>query len=161
MADFLEAQAAQETGNFRSVSSWNFANITGEYQGKYRVRGDKDAQGRPIKQKFRAYDIPEQGVTDMLDLLRSSYPEAYKAHSIEEFTEGLVHGRGGRRWAEDPGYREHVKSHYKAKPAMGMGNVSRPVYGNTRVDVNVNAPSSADTTVQTSRTPGAPNTQGR
>ena len=45
---------------------------------------------------------------------------------------------------------------YRADPMTG--NMSRPLYGNTRVDVNVNSPASADTTVQTSRTPGAPNT---
>ena len=67
-------------------------------------------------------------------------------------------GKGGRRWAEDLEYRKHVKSHYKVKPAPMSGTVSRSLFGNTKVDVTVNAPSSADTTVQTSRTPGAPNT---
>ena len=161
LAGFLEAQVAQETGNMRSVSSWNFGNITGEYKGKYKVRPDKDRFGRPIAQKFRVYESPQEGISDMLDLLKSSYPEAYGAHTIDEYTAGLVHGKGGRRWAEDPAYREHVKSQYRVKPAPMSGTVSRSLFGNTKVDVTVNAPSSADTTVQTSRTPGAPNTMPR
>lgn len=156
MEEFLVAQAKQETANFGSVSSWNFGNITGEYQGRYKVRGDKDAQGRPIRQKFRAYQSADESVMDMLDLLKRRYPSAYGAHSIEEYSEGL------RGWAADPQYAAHVRERFKKTTASPMtGNVSRPVYGNTRVDVNVNAPASADTTVQTSRTPGAPNTASR
>jgi hypothetical protein len=153
MADFLEAQAIQETGGFKSVSNWNFGNITGEYKGKYRVRGDTDAQGRPIRQKFRAYENPDESIIDMLNLLQKRYPKAYGAHSIEEYSEGL------KGWAADPSYATHVKQRYMASPTTGKA--SRPVYGNTRVDVNVNSPASADTTVQTSRTPGAPNTGSR
>lgn len=155
MADFLEAQAIQETGGFKSVSSWNFGNITGEYKGKYRVRGDTDAQGRPIRQKFRAYENPDEAVIDMLDLLQRRYPKAYGAHTIEEYSEGL------KGWAADPSYAPHVRQHFKGRSSPMTGNISRPVYGNTKVDVNVNAPASADTTVQTSRTPGAPNTGSR
>lgn len=159
MADFLEAQAAQETANFKSVNGWNFGNITGEYKGKYRVRGDKDAQGRPIQQKFRVYQGADESVRDMLDLLQSSYPEAYGAKTIDEYTGGLTHGRGGRRWAEDPGYMAHVKGAYHpSRRVQPMTGGERAVYGsNPEVKMTVRNETTGQLDLQSMKTQGAPN----
>ena len=163
--DFLLAQAAQETGFGRSVRGFNYFNITAGkgYQGASRLGLDKDAQGRTITQRFRTYENPEEAFEDAAKLMERRYSGTIGAEDIETYSRGL------KGWAADPQYAAHVRERYfeiqksreKMKASAMTGNANRAVYGNTRVDVNVNAPASADTMVQTSRTPGAINTMPR
>jgi len=95
----------------------NYGNITtGEaWEGRSNVRGDHDAEGKPIEQNFRSYDSTHHFVNDYVSLLKRQYPTAYKElvspnFNIDRFTSGLVDGKF--KYATDPKYKEKVKGTY-------------------------------------------------
>ena len=160
--DFLIAHAAQETGWGRNVHDSNYFNITGAYNGMSSMRGDTDASGRRISQRFRAYSNPQQSFDDLGDLISRRYSGAMGQTDIMGYGEALRSGG----YAADPGYASHIRERYlelrRSRNSIvgGMGNssVSGTTYGNTQVRVNVNNNSSAQAEVQVSRMGGASNT---
>jgi hypothetical protein len=111
------AQLGQESGWSPKIKDFNYGNITtgSSWRGPYSVRGDKDAEGNPIQQKFRSYQSPEAFVTDYLDLLKTSYPRSYRElfsdkFNIDNFVSGLLYGK--RRYAEDRQYDTKLKATY-------------------------------------------------
>lgn len=109
-------------GQFVNESGWkssaerhgyNYGNITAgsSWDGKIMQRGDHDAEGNPIVQNFRVYGSADEFVDDYLNLLKTSYPDAYKALSADEFdintfTDSLTTGK--RKYAVDPVYKQKV-----------------------------------------------------
>lgn len=111
------AQMALEKG-WKTPEDFNFGNITtgGVWKGPSVIRGDKDAYGRKINQRFRMYGSPKEFMDDYLSLLKHQYPEAYnELHSddfdVDRFTTGLVGGK--IKYAEAPDYKERVKEIYQ------------------------------------------------
>lgn len=111
------AQMALEKG-WKTPADYNFGNITtgGAWRGPSVVRGDTDAYGRKITQKFRMYGSPKEFMDDYLTLLKNQYPEAYnELHSddfnVDRFTTGLVGGKF--KYAEAPDYKEKLKEVYQ------------------------------------------------
>ena len=160
--DFLIAHAAQETGWGRNVHDSNYFNITGAYHGMSSMRGDTDASGRRIRQRFRAYSNTQQSFDDLGDLISRRYSGAMGQTDIMGYGEALR--RGG--YAADPSYAAHIRERYselrrsRGPIVGGMGNssVSGTTYSNAQVRVNVNNNSSAQAEVQVSRMGGASNT---
>lgn len=105
---FLVAHAAQETGWGQGVHDNNYFNITGSYQGKGRPRGDTNAAGKRITQKFRMYDSPEQSFSDLADLLERRYKGVRGAGTALDYGSALKAGG----YAEDPGYAKHIAERY-------------------------------------------------
>lgn len=105
---FLVAHAAQETGWGKGVHDNNYFNITGSYHGKARARGDTNAAGKKITQKFRVYDSPEQSFSDLADLLERRYKGVRGARDALSYGSALKAGG----YAEDPGYAKHIAERY-------------------------------------------------
>lgn len=110
------SQMGLEKG-WKLPKDFSFGNITagGSWTGPVQVRPDKDAQGRPITQKFRSYDSPKAFVDDYMKLLRTQYPDAYAAlhddeFDVNKFTAGLVGGK--YKYAQDPKYQDNVSKVY-------------------------------------------------
>ena len=113
-------------GQFINESGWqtkaltrgyNYGNIIAgsAWDGKIMQRGDHDAEGNPILQNFRVYGSTDEFFNDYLDLIKSSYPQAYAAlvaptFSIETFTDGLTSGK--RKYATNPAYKSLVTKMY-------------------------------------------------
>ena len=112
------AQMGLETG-WKTPPDFNYGNITtgSSWTGAYRVRGDKDARGNPIQQKFRSYDSAKAFVDDYLQLLQNRYPKAYEAiksdkFDIDNFSTGLVGGT--YKYAEDPEYMNKIRNTFRS-----------------------------------------------
>ncbi|BBL75392.1 glycoside hydrolase family 73 protein [Methylomagnum ishizawai] len=103
-ADVLMAHAAQETGWGKHVHDNNLFNITGSYHGQSVVRGDTDATGKRIGQRFKVYGSIDESFEDLADLLSRKYPGAVGAKSAYEY--GAALKKGG--YAADPGYAKHI-----------------------------------------------------
>lgn len=116
---FLVAHAAQETGWGRGVHDNNYFNITGTYQGKGRPRGDTNAAGRKITQKFRMYDSPEESFSDLADLLERRYKGVRGAKDALAY--GTALKAGG--YAEDPGYAKHIAERYAELKKLAPGGL--------------------------------------
>jgi hypothetical protein len=70
----VAAQAAHESGYGKSaawLAGWNFGNLTAgsSWDGATVGGGDRDADGNPITQTFRAYPSLAAAVSDFFDLL--------------------------------------------------------------------------------------------
>lgn len=107
--ELIIAQAAQETGFGSHVHDNNFFNLTAgkSWTGKTRVRNDRDANGRPVKHVFRAYDTAQEAFDDYAKMIQAQWPKAMGAKDVESFDAGLAAGVKGR-WAEDRNYGEHI-----------------------------------------------------
>lgn len=112
------AQMGLERG-WKAPSDYNYGNITagGSWAGTVNVRGNTDAKGNKITQRFRVYGSAKEFVDDYIALLRQSYPQAYSEllsdnFDIDRFTSGLVDGK--RKYAEDPSYKSKVKRVYNS-----------------------------------------------
>ncbi|SMF93895.1 Flagellum-specific peptidoglycan hydrolase FlgJ [Methylomagnum ishizawai] len=103
-ADVLMAHAAQETGWGKHVHDNNLFNITGSYHGQSVVRGDTDAAGNRISQRFKVYGSIDESFEDLADLLSRKYPGAVGVKSAYEY--GAALKKGG--YAADPGYAKHI-----------------------------------------------------
>ena len=80
--DLLMAQSAFETGNWQSMGSWNFGNVTrGNTRWNYWERDVPeyiDGKVKIVRQKFRAYRSPDTGAADWIHVLRTQYPSAWQ-----------------------------------------------------------------------------------
>lgn len=111
----LIAKNALESGWGKSAQGdYNFGNITaGKYwTGRIVEGGDKDANGKAITQKFRAYDSMDDYVKDEISFLTKLY-DFNQDDDITTFLNKLQGGNSaGRKYAEDPSYRNKIKSIY-------------------------------------------------
>jgi len=118
--DMILAQLAKETGwgkhegagnnpfNITKSTNWAGATIT---------RGDKDKNGNPITQQFKAYGGEAEAASDYVSTLKRVDPGAVGAgNDINKFTAGL--SAGG--YATDPSYASGIKSAYAALKGTPM-----------------------------------------
>lgn len=107
-AKFLVAQDGLESGwNLKESKGYNIGNITAgsSWKGKVETRGDHNAKGEKIYQKFRVYDNLSDYVSDKVSLLSNSKYNAFAASpDINLFADSLV--RGG--YAADPNYKSKI-----------------------------------------------------
>ena len=156
-ADFLIAQAAQETGWGHGAHDYNIFNLTGSYHGQSTIRGDTTAGGKAYKTAFRKYQSYDEAFDDYVSLIRRRYKGAMNAPSAFLYGQAL---KGGG-YAADPGYASHIKGmHDKLQRMRGAGLVrqnettSIPMDRQVRVTVQ-NRSTNADVTVQSKRFAGA------
>lgn len=93
---------------------YNFGNMTaGKYWTGRIVEGnDKDKNGKPIKQRFRAYDNIDDFVKDEIQFLTRLY-DFDQNDDLSTFLNKLQGGNKGKRYyAEDPSYKNKVRSRY-------------------------------------------------
>lgn len=111
----LIAKNALESGWGRSAQGdYNFGNLTaGKYwKGRIVEGGDKNKKGEAITQKFRAYDTMDDYVKDEIQFLTNLY-DFDQNDDISTFLNKLQGGNSGKRhYAEDPSYKNKVKSIY-------------------------------------------------
>ena len=94
------AQGDYNFGNMTAGKSWTGRIVEGK---------DKDKDGKPIKQRFRAYDSLDDFVKDEIQFLTRLY-DFDQDDDISTFLNKLQGGnRGKRYYAEDPSYKNKVK----------------------------------------------------
>lgn len=99
------AQGTFNYGNITTGSSWTGAHVNGR---------DHDANGNPIRNKFRSYDSIQQFAADEIALLKRLY-NFNQDDDIDTFLSKLQGGNsGGYRYAADPDYKTNVKKVYKS-----------------------------------------------
>lgn len=76
------------------------------------------------RDKYRAYESPDQFVDDYVSLIQRKYPNAVNAKTPEDFAKALKSGG----YAEDPGYVSKVKTAANMTPTKkAMGATLEPV----------------------------------
>ena len=99
-----KAQGTFNYGNITTGSSWTGAYVNGR---------DHDANGNPIRNKFRSYNSMQEFAADEVALLKRLY-DFNQDDDIDTFLSKLQGGNnGGRKYASDPEYKTKVKSVYK------------------------------------------------
>lgn len=92
----------------------NFGGITAgrSWKGDIIESGDKDKNGNPIKQKFRSYKSLDDYVKDEIQFLTNLY-DFDQNDDLNTFLNKLQGGNKGKRsYAEDPSYKNKIKSRY-------------------------------------------------
>lgn len=111
----LIAKNALESAWGKSAQGdYNFGNITaGKYwKGRIVEGGDKNKKGETITQKFRAYDTMDDYVKDEIQFLTDLY-DFNQDDDLSTFLNKLQGGNSGKRhYAEDPSYKNKIKSIY-------------------------------------------------
>lgn len=90
---------------------YNFGNMTAgkSWTGRIVEGNDKDKDGKPIKQRFRAYDSLDDFVKDEIQFLTKLY-DFDQNDDLSTFLNKLQGGnKGKRKYAEDPSYKNKVK----------------------------------------------------
>lgn len=93
---------------------YNFGNMTAgrSWAGRIVEGNDKDKDGKPIKQRFRAYDSLDNFVKDEIQFLTRLY-DFDQNDDLSTFLNKLQGGnKGKRKYAEDPSYKNKVRSRY-------------------------------------------------
>lgn len=93
---------------------YNFGNMTAgkSWAGRIVEGNDKDKEGKPIKQRFRAYDSLDDFVKDEIQFLTRLY-DFDQNDDLSTFLNKLQGGNKGKRYyAEDPSYKNKVRSRY-------------------------------------------------
>lgn len=93
---------------------YNFGNMTAgkSWTGRIVDGNDKDKDGKPIKQRFRAYDSLDDFVKDEIQFLTRLY-DFDQNDDLSTFLNKLQGGNKGKRYyAEDPSYKNKVRSRY-------------------------------------------------
>ena len=93
---------------------YNFGNMTAgkSWTGRVVEGNDKDKDGKPIKQRFRAYDSLDDFVKDEIQFLTKLY-DFDQNDDLSTFLNKLQGGNKGKRYyAEDPSYKNKVRSRY-------------------------------------------------
>lgn len=103
----LVAQDALESNWGQSAQGkFNFGNLTtgAKWKGDYVQGKDHDANGNPIKQKFRSYSSIDQYAADKIQFLKRLY-DIDENDNIARFAAKLTgSNKGKRRYAEDRNY---------------------------------------------------------
>lgn len=111
----LIAKNALESNWGKSAQGrYNYGNITtgSSWKGNYVNGHDHDGKGNPIRNKFRSYNTMEEFAKDEIDFLKRLY-DFDDSDDIDTFIHKLQGGnKGGRRYAEDPKYRNSIRSVY-------------------------------------------------
>lgn len=114
--DLLISQDSIESNWGKSAQgSFNYGNITtgSGYKGKYVVGRDKDRDGNPIQQRFRAYDSVDDYVKDKIALLKRSYDMTGNESTDELIGKLLGNNKKKFRYAEAANYSDILKSRLK------------------------------------------------
>ena len=93
---------------------YNFGNMTAgkSWTGRVVEGNDKNKDGKPIKQRFRAYDSLDDFVKDEIQFLTRLY-DFDQNDDLSTFLNKLQGGnKGKRKYAEDPSYKNKVRSRY-------------------------------------------------
>lgn len=93
---------------------YNFGNMTAgkSWTGRVVEGNDKNKDGKPIKQRFRAYDSLDDFVKDEIQFLTRLY-DFDQNDDLSTFLNKLQGGNKGKRhYAEDPSYKNKVRSRY-------------------------------------------------
>ena len=93
---------------------YNFGNMTAgkSWTGRIVEGNDKDKNGKPIKQRFRAYDSLDDFVKDEIQFLTRLY-DFDQNDDLSTFLNKLQGGnKGNRYYAEDLSYKNKVRSRY-------------------------------------------------
>ena len=93
---------------------YNFGNMTAgkSWTGRIVEGNDKNKDGKPIKQRFRAYDSLDDFVKDEIQFLTRLY-DFDQNDDLSTFLNKLQGGNKGKRhYAEDPSYKNKVRSRY-------------------------------------------------
>lgn len=93
---------------------YNFGNMTAgkSWTGRIVEGNDKNKDGKPIKQRFRAYDSLDDFVKDEIQFLTKLY-DFDQNDDLSTFLNKLQGGNKGKRhYAEDPSYKNKVRSRY-------------------------------------------------
>ena len=93
---------------------YNFGNMTADksWTGRIVEGNDKDKNGKSIKQRFRAYDNLDDFVKDEIQFLTRLY-DFDQNDDLSTFLNKLQGGNKGKRYyAEDPSYKNKVRSRY-------------------------------------------------
>ena len=93
---------------------YNFGNMTAgkSWAGRVVEGNDKDKNGKPIKQRFRAYDSLDDFVKDEIQFLTRLY-DFDQNDDLSTFLNKLQGGnKGNRYYAEDLSYKNKVRSRY-------------------------------------------------
>lgn len=113
----LVAKNALESGWGRSAQGdYNFGNITTgkSWKGRFVGGNDSNADGKPIKQKFRAYDSMDDYVKDEIQFLTKLY-DFNQDDNFDSFINKLQgQNSGKRKYAEDRSYIDKVRSVYNS-----------------------------------------------
>lgn len=97
------AQGDYNYGNMTAGKSWTGRIVEGN---------DKDKNGKSIKQRFRAYDSLDDFVKDEIQFLTRLY-DFDQNDDLSTFLNKLQGGNKGKRYyAEDPSYKNKVRSRY-------------------------------------------------
>lgn len=111
----LIAKNALESGWGQSTQGrYNYGNITtgSSWGGSYVNGRDHDANGNPIRNKFRSYNSLREFAADEIQFLKRLY-DFNDSDNIDTFLSKLQGGNsGGRKYAGDPSYKTKVKSVY-------------------------------------------------
>ena len=112
----LIAKNALESNWGRSTQGkYNYGNITtgGSWKGSYVNGRDKDANGNPIRSKFRSYNSLEEFAADEVEFLTRLY-DFDDSDDIDTFANKLKgQNKGKRHYAEARNYKSVLKSVYK------------------------------------------------
>lgn len=113
----LIAKNALESGWGKSVQgNYNFGNITtgSNWSGNYVIGKDKNANGKSISQKFRAYDSLDDYVKDEIQFLTKLY-DFNQDDNFDQFINKLQGQNSGKRfYAEAKDYKDKVRSIYNS-----------------------------------------------
>lgn len=113
----LIAKNALESGWGKSAQgAFNFGNITtgSKWTGDYVDGKDKDANGNPITNRFRAYNSLDDYVKDEIQFLTSLY-DFKDNDDFDTFIGKLLGNNSGkRRYAEDREYAKKVRGVYNS-----------------------------------------------
>lgn len=113
----LLAKNALESGWGKfAQGNYNFGNITigSSWKGDYVKGSDKDANGKPISQKFRVYSSIDDYVKDEIQFLTKLY-DFNQDDSFDVFINKLQGGNKGKRfYAQATDYANRVKSVYNS-----------------------------------------------
>lgn len=112
----LLAKNALESGWGGSAQGdFNFGNITTgkSWKGRYVLGRDRNAAGKRIQQKFRAYDSLDDYISNEIQFLRNLYD--FNPNDDFETFIGKLQGnnKGKRRYAEDTKYEKKVRNVYR------------------------------------------------
>lgn len=111
----LIAKNALESGWGQSAQGdYNFGNITTgrNWTGRFVEGRDSDAKGNRISQRFRAYDSMDDYVKDEIQFLTRLY-DFNQDDDFDTFIGKLQGNNSGKRhYAEDPSYKNKVRSVY-------------------------------------------------
>lgn len=112
--NLIAKNALESAWGTSTQGNYNFGNMTAgkSWTGKIVEGNDKNKDGKPIKQRFRDYDSLDDFVKDEIQFLTRLY-DFDQDDDLSAFLNKLQGGnKGNRHYAEDPSYKNKVRSLY-------------------------------------------------